>query len=203
MSRRTALSPLPRRLVASGLLVAVTAITGTLVYQSAPSPVRLAGAVLRGDHGGRAVPDDGGLPDGVTVFADEYPGVANLAPGLIAALRAAAAEAGDEGIEFHVNSGWRSREYQNRLLRAAVAKYGSAERAARWVATADTSAHVSGDAVDLGSDAAAWLSAHGAAYGLCQIYRNEPWHYELRPAAIEHGCPAMYADPAHDQRMRR
>lgn len=187
----------------SGLLAALTAITGILVCRSAPSPVRSVGAVLRGDHGTRAVPDEGGLPHGVTVFADEYPGVANLAPDLAAALRAAAAEAAGQGVEFHVNSGWRSREYQNRLLRAAVAKYGSPERAARWVATADTSAHVSGDAVDLGSAAATWLSAHGAAYGLCQIYRNERWHYELRPEAIEHGCPAMYADPAHDQRMRR
>lgn len=182
---------MPRRLAATGLLVAITAITGTLVYQSGPSSVRLLSDVLRGDHGGRAVPDDGGIPNGVTVFSDEYPGVANLALDLIGRLRAAAAEAGDDGIEFHVNSGWRTREYQNRLLRAAVAKYGSTEGAARWVATADTSSHVSGNAVDLGSDAAAWLSAHGAAYGLCQIYRNEPWHYELRPEAIEHGCPAM------------
>lgn len=194
---------MPRRLAATGLLVAITAITGTLVYQSGPSSVRLLSDVLRGDHGGRAVPDDGGIPNGVTVFSDEYPGVANLALDLIGRLRAAAAEAGDDGIEFHVNSGWRTREYQNRLLRAAVAKYGSTEGAARWVATADTSSHVSGNAVDLGSDAAAWLSAHGAAYGLCQIYRNEPWHYELRPEAIEHGCPAMYPDPAHDQRMRQ
>ena len=53
------------------------------------------------------------------------------------------------------------------------------------------------------ADAAAWLSEHGAAYGLCQIYRNEPWHYELRPEAIDHGCPAMYADPAHDPRMQQ
>ncbi|WP_227999484.1 D-alanyl-D-alanine carboxypeptidase family protein [Nocardia australiensis] len=109
----------------------------------------------------------------------------------------------EDGIEFHVNSGWRSREYQNRLFRVAVAKYGSTEGAARWVATTDTSAHVSGNAVDLGSDAAAWLSAYGAAYGLCQIYRNEPWHYELRLEAIEHGCPAIYPDPAHDPRTRQ
>ena len=135
------------------------------------------------------------------MFSNEYPGVANLAPDLIGALRAAAADAGAEGIEFRVNSGWRSREYQNRLLRAAVAKHGSTQAATRFVATADTSAHVTGNAVDLGSDAAAWLSAHGAAYGLCQIYRNEPWHYELRPEAIECGCPAMYPDPAHDPRM--
>ena len=47
------------------------------------------------------------------------------------------------------------------------------------------------------------LSEHGRAYGLCQIYGNEPWHYELRPEAIAHGCPAMYADPTHDPRMQR
>jgi hypothetical protein len=71
------------------------------------------------------------------------------------------------------------------------------------VATPTTSAHVSGDAVDIGPFAAtAWLSRHGAKYGLCQIYRNEPWHYELRPAAINAGCPPMYADPTHDPRMQ-
>ncbi|MEV5649601.1 D-alanyl-D-alanine carboxypeptidase family protein [Nocardia sp. NPDC052254] len=202
MSRRTGSPTTTRRPAAAGLLVATAAVAATLVYQSASSSVRLVSEVLRGDHTGRAVPDEGGLPNGVTVFDDEYPGVANLAPDLIGALRAAAADASPEGVEFRVNSGWRSREYQNRLRREAVAKYGSTRAAARLVATADTSAHVSGNAVDLGSGAAAWLSAHGAAYGLCQIYRNEPWHYELRPEAIENGCPAMYPDPAHDPRMR-
>jgi zinc D-Ala-D-Ala carboxypeptidase len=78
------------------------------------------------------------------------------------------------------------------------------EEAARWVATADTSAHVSGDAVDIGhSDATAWLSEHGAEYGLCQTYRNEPWHYERRPQATNHRCPPSYADPTHDPRMQQ
>ena len=55
---------------------------------------------------------------------------------------------------------------------------------------------MSGDAVDIGpSDATAWLSEHGAEYGLCQIYRNEPWHYELRPDAIDHGCPPHVRRP--------
>ena len=140
----------------------------------------------------------------MTVFDDEYPGVANLDPDLLQALREAATDAADDGIEFYVNSGWRSPEYQNQLLREAVSEYGSEEEAARWVATADTSAHVSGDAVDIGpSDATAWLSEHGAEYGLCQIYRNEPWHYELRPEAIDRGCPRMYADPTHDPRMQQ
>jgi hypothetical protein len=72
------------------------------------------------------------------------------------------------------------------------------------VGTPTTSAHVSGDAVDIGpTDATAWLSKRGATYGLCRIYGNEPWHYELRPNAIDHGCPPMYADPTHDPRMRQ
>ena len=86
-----------------------------------------------------------------------------------------------DGVEFFVDSGWRSPEYQERLLQQAILKYGSRAEAARWVATPNTSAHVSGEAVDIGrSDAAAWLSEHGAKYGLCQIYRNETLHYELR-----------------------
>ena len=147
--------------------------------------------------------DDGALPDGVTVFDDGYPGVANLDPELLRALREAAKDAADEGIEFHVNSGWRSADYQNQLRREAVARYGSEEEAARWVTTPDRSPHVAGNAVDVGFAARAWLSEHGARYGLCQIYRNEPWHYELRPEAIDGGCPPMYADPSHDPRMRR
>ncbi|WP_433469808.1 M15 family metallopeptidase [Spirillospora sp. CA-128828] len=140
----------------------------------------------------------------MTVFDDGYPAVANLDPDLLRALRAAATHATDDGVKFYVNSGWRSPERQNRLLREAVSKYGSEEEAARWVATADTSPHVSGHAIDIGrSDATAWLSEHGAEYGLCQIYRNEPWHYELRTNAIDHGCPRMYADPTQDPRMRQ
>lgn len=149
--------------------------------------------------------EDGVVPDGVTVtvFDDDVPAVANLDPDLLDALRQAAADAADDGVDFHVNSGWRSPEYQDQLLRDAISTYGSEEEAARWVATADTSAHVSGDAVDIGPpDAAAWLSEHGSAYGLCQIYRNEPWHYELRSEAIDDGCPPMYDDPTQDPRMQ-
>jgi LAS superfamily LD-carboxypeptidase LdcB len=160
--------------------------------------------VLRGDHGATATEADGALPDGVTVFDDQYPGVANLDPDLLQALRKAATDAADDGIEFYVNSGWRTPKYQEQLLDEAVSKYGSEKEAARWVATPHTSPHVSGDAVDIGhSDATAWLSKHGAEYGLCQIYSNEPWHYELRPQAIDRGCPPMYADPTHDPRMQQ
>jgi len=160
--------------------------------------------VHRGEHRGPLGEADGAVPDGTTVFDDEVPGVANLDPALLGALRRAATDAAHDGVELFVNSGWRSPEYQERLLRAAVSKYGSEEKAARWVGTPTTSAHVSGDAVDIGPlDATAWLSGHGARYGLCQIYRNEPWHYELRLEAIDHGCRPMYADPTHDPRMRQ
>jgi hypothetical protein len=185
----------------AGLVVVTAAIIGTLGYQSASSANSFG---LRGDDDGATTEADGAVPAGVTVFADDYPGVANLDPALLEALRSAATDAADDGVKFYVNSGWRSPAYQNQLLRAAIAKYGSAAAAARWVATADTSAHVSGDAVDIGSfDATAWLSEHGARYGLCQIYRNEPWHYELRPQAVDRGCTAMYADPTQDPRMQR
>ena len=158
--------------------------------------------VRRGEHRGALGEAGGALPDGTTVFDDEVPGVANLDPALLGALRQA--DAANGGIEFVVDSGWRSPEYQERLLHEAVFKYGSEAEAARWVATPNTSAHVSGNAVDIGPiDAAAWLSEHGAEYGLCQIYGNEPWHFELRSDAIDHGCPAMYADPTHDPRLQQ
>jgi hypothetical protein len=190
---------IPRILVA-GPLVVIAAIAAALGYQTNASPID----ALRGEHRGALGEADGAIPDGASVFDDEVPGVANLDPALLGALRQAATDAADDGIEFSVNSGWRSPAYQDQLRREAVLQYGSEAEAARWVATADTSAHVSGDAVDIGpSEAAAWLSEHGAGYGLCQIYRNEPWHYELRPEAVDHGCPRMYADPSQDPRMRQ
>ena len=206
----------PTRSVPVGLLLALSvAALGvhhdpSMAVASPPPAPRaappLAPRLSGGPHGGRpdvAGTTDGVVPDGVTVFDDGYPAVARLDPGLLGALRQAATAAADEGIMVFVNSGWRSRTYQNRLLREAVSKYGSEAEAARWVATADTSPHVSGNAVDIGpTQATAWLSRHGARYGLCQIYRNEPWHYELRREAIGHGCPPLYADPTHDPRMQ-
>ena len=202
---------------AAGLLLVVAAIAAALGSQllasssstahsstTATSPIGVPLSErrdLRRDARGEA---DGAVPDRTTVFDDDVPGIAKLDPALVGALREAATDAAGDGVEFVVDSGWRSPGYQEHLLDEAISKYGSEEQAARWVATPDTSAHVSGDAVDIGHvDAAAWLSGHGAGYGLCQIYGNEPWHYELRPEAIDHGCPPMYADPTHDPRMQQ
>jgi D-alanyl-D-alanine carboxypeptidase len=201
------------------VLVAIVAIAAALGFTSlasssltvpspftASSPSSAASPVDRSrDEQRDALGEAGGaVPDGTTVFDDDVPGVANLDPALLGALRRAATDAAGAGVEFHVDSGWRSPAYQERLLREAISKYGSEEEATRWVATPNTSAHVSGDAVDIGpSRAAAWLSEHGAQYGLCQIYRNEPWHYELRAEAIAHGCPPTYSDPSQDPRMQQ
>jgi zinc D-Ala-D-Ala carboxypeptidase len=193
------------------LLAAIAAVLGSQLPASSSSTATSPTDVprsehhgLRGEHHRAFGAADGAVPDGATVFDDETAGVANLDSDLLGALRQAAPDAADDGVELFVNSGWRSPEYQEQLLHEAASEYGSEEEAARWVATPNTSAHVSGDAVDIGpSDAAAWLSEHGAWYGLCQIYSNEPWHYELRPEAIDHGCPPMYADPTHDPRTQQ
>ena len=210
----------------AGLLVVAT-ITAALGYQSlasssstAASPIDVRGTtspsrISSGPSSPSATSSrserrvalgeaDGAVPDGTTVFDDEIPGVANLDPALRDALRRAATDAAAEGVEIYVDSGWRSPEYQEQLRREAMSKYGSEGEAARWVATPNTSAHVSGDAVDIGhAGGRAWLSEHGAEYGLCQIYGNEPWHYELRPEASDGGCPPVYADPTRDPRMQR
>ena len=197
----------------AGLLLVIAAIAAALGRQlpAASSPTPSSSSTVappidapRREHRGALGEADGAVPAGTSVFDDAIPGVAGLEHSLLGALRQAASDAAGDGVQFYVDSGWRSPAYQERLLREAISKYGSAEQAARWVATPDTSAHVSGNAVDIGpSGAAAWLSEHGAAYGLCQIYGNEPWHYELRPEALDHGCPAVYADPTHDPRMQR
>ena len=193
----------------AGLLVVIAAIASLLGRQlpassssTVASPIHALRGELR-DLRGALGEADGTVPDGTTVFDDGVSGVANLDPDLLEALRRAATDAATVGVAFVVDSGWRSEAYQQQLLDDAIAKYGSEQEAARWVATPDTSAHVSGDAADIGpAEAAGWLSEHGARYGLCQIYGNEPWHYELRPEAGDHGCPPMYADPTHDPRMQ-
>ena len=203
----------------SSVLIAAAVLLAALGYHffsstvrsSTDVPVRAIAAVERQDAPAETPPDaitdavteeDGAVPGAVTVFDDGQPAIANLDPDLRRALRIAARDAADDGIELLVTSGWRSAAYQEALLEDARAEYGSWEAAARWVATAETSPHVSGDAVDLGGeDALAWLSKRGAEYGLCRIYRNEPWHFEVRPGAVDHGCPPIYDDPTQDPRM--
>ncbi|MFD5865435.1 M15 family metallopeptidase [Agromyces sp. NPDC127015] len=188
------------------LAVVAAAMAGSLVMQSISSSAQPVGgghdAASTGDGGDATGEAAGDLPDGATPF-DEYPAITRLDPALLDALRRAATDAAAEGIEFRVNSGWRSPAHQDRLLDEAVAEYGSETEAARWVAPPEKSAHVSGDAVDLGDyDAVDWLAERGEAYGLCQVYDNEAWHFELFADAPDVGCPAKYFDPTEDPRMQ-
>jgi len=193
-----------------GLVIALAVILAAAVaivaYRSAaaegPSPGATTPQVDE-TRDGAVTEADGVLSDAASPFDDTLAGIARLQPGLLDALRRAATDAAEQGVEVRVNSGWRSAEYQQQLLREAVVQYGSEAEAARWVATPATSAHVAGEAVDIGPYAAAdWMIAHGAAYGLCRTYDNEAWHFELRPASAQDGCPRPYRDPTDDPRMQ-
>ncbi|MGW7527942.1 peptidase M15 [Streptomyces sp. NPDC054783] len=199
-----------------GLAVVTAVITAALGHQvpkpsstsaslpsSAASPSKSSPAASPHASGGeqRGAPGDadGVVPDGATVFGDAIPAVANLDAGLFKALRRAATAATDAGVEFYAGSGGRSPEYQSQLLRETDAEYGSEDEAARWVAAAAASPHVSADADGIGrSHATALLSRHGAAYGMCRICKNEARHYELRPDATGRRCPRMHAAPTQD-----
>lgn len=136
---------------------------------------------------------DGLLEEPVSVDAD-LPALTRLDADLFAAVEQAAKDARAEGVEMLITSGWRSPEYQEHLMADAIEEYGSAEEAARWVASPAESHHVSGAAVDVGpTEAAYWMSRFGSHYGLCQTYANEIWHYEL---VTEPGgeCPAPVPD---------
>jgi LAS superfamily LD-carboxypeptidase LdcB len=95
-----------------------------------------------------------------------------------------------------ITSGWRSPEFQQRLLDDAVHTYGSFAAARQYVETPEVSKHVIGEAVDVGGTGAdQWLIANGARFGLCQIYANELWHFELATDALGN-CPPLLPNAA-------
>ena len=162
------------------VLVLALVTVGCDATESAPSPGAHPAMVFRGDPLGSARET-----------------VRRLSPDLREAVTAAAEDALDDGVVLSVTSGWRSRAHQERLFTEAVAEYGSGAEALRHVATPDSSAHVTGDAVDVGpAEAAEWLGRHGSAYGLCQAFANERWHFELLTDPGE-PCPPMLPDNSY------
>jgi hypothetical protein len=155
------------------------------------------GGAERTPEGLAAVGDHPALASHPGRFDTADPTVGNLDPDLLEAVRAAARDAQADGVHVAITSGWRSRAHQQRLLDEAVSTYGSLEEALRYVSTPDTSAHVTGDAVDIGpTEADEWLRQHGAAYGLCQVFANEIWHFEL--ATTPGGpCPELLPDSSY------
>ncbi len=135
-------------------------------------------------------------PHAHTALAPEVPnGVGNvtsLSPAMRRSVRLAIEAARADGVELRVTSGWRSAEHQERLYREAIEKYGSPAAARRWVLPPDESAHVRGEAVDVGPEAGArWLERNGVRYGLCRRYANEPWHFERLAGAKGSACPPL------------
>ncbi|WP_245681638.1 M15 family metallopeptidase [Actinomadura kijaniata] len=140
--------------------------------------------------------EDGRISDarGISPFDTRHPAIRHLDADLLRGVRKAADKARRQGVEMFVTSGWRSVEYQRSLQERAVARYGSREQAERFVLSPEKSAHVRGEAVDIGpTDADDWLIRNGAEFGLCQTYANEMWHFELatRPGGE---CPPPKSD---------
>jgi hypothetical protein len=159
------------------LLVVAVAAAGVAAVALELPPSLEAGARPIVQPAGKGARDDGGVD-----------------PALMAAYRAASRDAAADGVELKITSGRRTRAHQQRLFDEAVAKYGSRAEAARWVASPETSAHVRGDALDIGpTDGAIWLGEHGSTYGLCRVYANEIWHFELLTTPGG-GCPALLPD---------
>jgi zinc D-Ala-D-Ala carboxypeptidase len=164
---------------------------------AAGSPTHSASSSKR-QKGGAAGAEDGVLPDNASPFDTSLPGIAKLNPKLLKAIQDAAKAAEEDGIKLHLTTGWRSKEYQQELLKKAIAKYGSREKAGEYVADPEDSHHVTGHAVDVGpTDADDWLNRKGNRFGLCQTLSNEIWHFEL--ATTPGGdCPPM-KDPSRSR----
>jgi zinc D-Ala-D-Ala carboxypeptidase len=139
-----------------------------------------------------------GIGDGQTLspFDVSNPALAQLDPPLLNAIQDATRAAAAQGVDLRITSGWRSKGFQQRLFDDAVRQYGSVDIAKQFVASPDVSKHVVGQAVDVAPvDADKWLIRNGAQFGLCQIYANELWHFEL--AVDQQGdCPPLRPNAA-------
>ena len=143
-------------------------------------------------------PGDGSLPGGATLtaFDVQHPAIGRLDPALLSAIQGATTAAAADGITMTITSGWRSPEFQQRLLDNAVQTYGSMAVARQYVETPTMSKHVVGKAVDVGGTGAdQWLITNGSRFGLCRIYANEVWHFELAADAAGN-CPPLLPNAA-------
>ena len=107
-----------------------------------------------------------------------------------------------EGVGIVPISGFRPVAYQKNLFDRAVKRYGSEQKAARWVAPPGYSEHATGWALDLGDEsqrntdieqrfkstpAARWLSENARRFGFelsfpphnSQGVNHEPWHWRF------------------------
>jgi hypothetical protein len=93
---------------------------------------------------------------------------------------------------LQVMSGYRSPQRQAALWKDALAKYGSAAEARKWVAPPGKSGHNAGHAADLAYNGVRldkapkrvreWVHENAAKFGLAFPLGNEAWHVELAGA---------------------
>ena len=167
---------------------------GAILHIRLPLATAFAVCVLTGitAGAGSAAADSQAL----SPYDVQNPAVGNLDPQLLTAVQQATTAAAADGVTMTITSGWRSPEFQQQLLDDAVATYGSVAAALQYVQIPQRSRHVQGRAVDIGGAGAdQWLIAHGAGFGLCQIYANELWHFELATDTAGN-CPPLLPNAA-------
>lgn len=137
-------------------------------------------------------------PDSFTRMTPE------MQAGLYGLLQAADAEIGG-GLQVY--SGYRSPELQAQLWKNALKKYGSPEKARKWVAPPGRSRHNSGQAADLKYNgtridrlaedhpARVWLTENVGRFGLSQPMSWEPWQVEVSGARGQPLTPANSTPP--------
>jgi hypothetical protein len=113
-----------------------------------------------------------------------------------------------QGVNLRITSAYRSPEVQARLWENALAKYGSAEAARKWVAPPGKSQHNMGTAVDFAgpggllrdanSPEAQWLRANAGRFGLDIPMDWEPWQVELAGARAGQPSNALTQAPQMD-----
>lgn len=107
---------------------------------------------------------------------------------------------------LRITSGFRSPERQAQLWQDALQKYGSPERARKWVAPPGRSNHNHGHAADLkylDPSATTWAHENAGRFGLAFPLSNENWHIELAgrrggkpdPALVASAPPSQSALP--------
>ena len=177
-AKRVMIGVIMRIALVLGIVGAV--VTGPLVTPTAAGGIRLVDNTVQM----------------LSPFDVDNPAVGQLDPRLLAAVQQAATAAAADGVAMTITSGWRSAAFQQQLLDDAVASYGSLAVARQYVQTPEHSRHVLGQAVDIGAAPAdQWLVANGVRFGLCQIYANEVWHFELAVDAAGN-CPPLSATAA-------
>lgn len=184
--------PGARRAAAVAVLASAGLVGGSLTAVAAARPAArdLSAEATVNTEDAPATNSAHSIPVATAIAA----GTDGLEPRLSAAYNAAAAEAYANGVSLWITSGYRTPAEQESLWEDGLATYGSPEAARRWVLPPNESTHVTGQAIDVGPrEGAQWLEDNGSHWGLCRMYDNEWWHFELATSP-DGPCPARLPD---------